>query len=122
MLFIPPTASNLPEWVRSAATAINELIRRLGAFGSSVTPSADYDANDADYLILADASAAPLIVNLPPNRSGKQFVIKKSDASANAITITPAGAETIDGAPTLVITTQWQSFTLMGISDGWAVL
>lgn len=122
MLHIPPTASNLPEWIRKAATAINELIRRLGAFGNSVAPAGAYTADDGDYLILIDASAGTVPVSLPANRLGKQLVVKKTDASANVVTITPAPGETIDGAASLDITVQWQTFTLMGIAGGWAVL
>lgn len=122
MLHIPPTASNLPEWLRKAATAINELIRHLGSFGTSVAPAGAYTADDSDYLILIDASSGAVPVALPGNRLGKQLVVKKTDASANAVTITPAPGETIDGSSSLDITAQWQTFTLMGISGGWAVL
>lgn len=121
MLLIPPTVSSLSEWARKVASAVNYLLGSIGAFGTSTTATGAYAAQDSDYLILADASGGAFSVTLP-KAPGKQFVVKKIDASANAVTITPASGETIDGAASLVITTQWQSYTIMGIAGGWAVL
>ncbi|WP_370309302.1 hypothetical protein [Sphingobium abikonense] len=121
MLLIPSTVSSLPEWARKVANAVNYLIGSLGAFGNSVSATGAYTAQQSDYLILADASAGPVTVALP-SILGKQLVIKKVDASTNAVTLMPAGAETIDGAVSLAIATQWQSYTIMGIAGGWAVL
>lgn len=69
----------------------------------------------------ADATTAPFALTLPAAStcSGKIFIIKKSDASANAVTVTRAGADTIDGATTYALSTQYQSVTL--ISDGSAL-
>lgn len=122
MLHLPPTAANLPEWIRRAAGTINELIGRLGSFGTSAAVTSSYSAADSDYLIMADAAGGAVTIALPGNRLGKQYVIKKTDSSANVVTISAAGGETIDGAASLSITAQWQSYTIMGVAGGWAVL
>lgn len=38
-LFIPPTATNLAEWVRKVATAINEIVASSNTASGSVTTS-----------------------------------------------------------------------------------
>lgn len=70
-----------------------------------------------DTTLIADASAGALSVPLPSAVvPGRVLVVKKSDASANAVTITPVGAETIDGAASLVLTSQYETARLQ--SDG----
>lgn len=118
----PPTIPTLPNWCRKVVTAVNELIRKIGAFGSASAVVGDYTVTDSDYLLLVDATSGPVTVALPANRPGKQYVVKKVDASGNGVTIDPDGSETIDGAANKVIGTQWQSYTIMGIPGGWAIL
>lgn len=68
-------------------------------------------------IILADASSGAITVNLPPaaDWDGLLITVKKLDASNN-VTIDGDGAETIDGSTTLVLSTQYDSVTLL--SDG----
>lgn len=42
----------------------------------------------------------------------KQFSIKKTDATANTITITPAGSDKIDGQASLVISVRYHAITI----------
>src|SRR3990172_3350752 len=77
-----------------------------------------------DYILLADASSAPFTINLlalSGVAAGRPWIIIKVDSTANAVTIDPSGAETINGASTLVLsaakqgvvirkgTTEWQT-------------
>jgi len=86
--------------------------------------AADTTATDFDFTILVDATGALRTVNLPTavGRNGKQYAVKKTDASANAVRIDPAGAETIDGAATRDIT--GQNDALIFVSDGaaWQII
>jgi hypothetical protein len=63
-----------------------------------------------DDVILVDPTAGNITVNLPtavnPN-AGKRFTIERMTGGANTVTIDPAGAETIDGASTLALASQW---------------
>ena len=56
-----------------------------------------------------DATSGNITVTLPQTIAAvdKVYVIKKIDASANTVIITPRGADTIDGGATLTLTTQW---------------
>lgn len=65
-----------------------------------------------------DASAANRTITLPTAASAKwrKYIIKKVDVTANTVTIDAAGAETIDGALTFVLTVQYQAIEIQ--SDG----
>lgn len=68
-----------------------------------IVKTSTYTAGSDDYTILVDATSAAVTVNLPGSEKGRVYVIKKIDDSANAVTINPAGSETVDGATTLVL-------------------
>lgn len=77
-----------------------------------------------DHTILVNASGGAVIPTLPAANSvpaGKTYIIKKIDASANAVTITAAGADLIDGAATKAITTQYTVLRIEsdGVSNWW---
>lgn len=93
-------------------------------FGKTRAITAAGGFNTADYCILADATAGAYTVTLPALADARDqvFVLKKVDASANAVTLDANGAETIDGAATQVINTQWASLTVIGGAAGWMVI
>lgn len=66
--------------------------------------------------VLCNANAGAFVVNLPAASARKRLHLKKIDASANAITVTPNGADTIQGAATYSLNTQYKSITIY--SDG----
>lgn len=74
-----------------------------------------------EKLVLCDATAGVITVNLPPvvDWPGEIIRVKKIDSSDNAITIDGDGAETIDGATTVTIVYQYQ--TLSFTNDGTSV-
>jgi hypothetical protein len=78
----------------------------------------------ADYTLVCDATAAGFTVTLPAaaTNTGRIFNIKKVDSSVNAVTIDGNGAETIDGAATLAITTQWTSIKVQCTGTAWIVI
>lgn len=77
-----------------------------------------------DYLLLVDATAGAVTVTLPAvalsNR--RVLVVKKVDASANAVTVDGDAAETIDGAASQSLTGQWDALTLACNGAGWFIL
>lgn len=74
--------------------------------------------------ILCDATGGAIVVELPgaAKYDGVIFRIKKTDNSANTVTITPNGIETIDGAASKVLSTQYENIELLGDGTGWIVL
>lgn len=71
-----------------------------------------YQARGAEA-VLIDASAAPVTVTLPEPFEAARTLVKKTDGSANAVTIATPTDETIDGQADLSITGQWQTRELL---------
>lgn len=78
----------------------------------------------SDHTLLCDATAGAIPVALPAagTVTGRVFVFKKSDASINTVTLTPNGAETIDGATSVIIAVQYDSYTIQSDGSKWWVL
>lgn len=69
-------------------------------------------------LILATGGGGGITITLPAaslNR-GKVYRVKKVDAGAGAVTVTRAGADTIDGAANYGLAAQYDAVTI--VSDG----
>lgn len=87
-----------------------------GALASKITT---YTAAVTDRILLADATAGAFAITLPAASAvakGKEYTFKKTDSSVNAVTVTAAGTDTIDGAGTYALSTQYQTVTV--VSDG----
>lgn len=73
-----------------------------------------------------DATAGPIALTLPSAglNEGRILIIKKTDVSANAVTVTRAGSDTIDGATTFPLATQYKFVILINDEDGdiWNVI
>ena len=76
--------------------------------------------------LYCNATAGAITLNLPAVATagyGKRYAIYKTDASVNAITVDPDGAETIDGAGTHTsMNAQWDSITIESTVAGWIIL
>lgn len=91
---------------------------------NSKTVLGTYTAGKDDHTILANAAAAAFTITLPaPNsRANPYLVVKKIDATANAVTLDPAGSATIDGATTVGLGSQYQMIILHASATGWHIL
>ena len=80
--------------------------------------------NETHYTVAVDASAGPATVVLPDTAQaaarGRVYNVKKVDATANAVIIQRSGADLIDGATSVSITTQYQTRTVQSRSAGGA--
>jgi hypothetical protein len=99
----------------------------LGSSGAVDEVSANYTVTlaDATKVISVSATAAARTVTLPAAASagdGFAVTIKKSDSSANAVTIDGNGSETIDGAATHVLRGQYDWVTLRCDDSNWLVV
>lgn len=78
----------------------------------------------SDHLIVVDATAGAVTLTLPPTATlgpGFAYQVRKTDSSANAVTVDANGAETIDGATTKVISQRWSGleFVVGPSADQW---
>lgn len=86
--------------------------------------TASGNANPLDGLVRADATSGAITLTLETAVGcvGRMHNFKKIDASANTVTIDGAGSETIDGATTLVISTQYVSYQIVSNGSGWDII
>lgn len=97
-----------------------------GPLASSLTRTITVDGPitqaDHDVTILADASSGPLTITLDALANflvGTRIRIKRIDATANAVTIDPTGAETIDGVAAIYLGAQFDAVTMIAAAAGW---
>lgn len=81
----------------AADGAVSVTVERINATGANITRT------------LPDAST----------NQGRFFTIKKTDASAHTVIIACTGADTIDGAATVVLYAQYDSITVVSNGSGW---
>lgn len=95
-----------------------------GALRSVRTITASGAALSTDYTILVDASGGAVTVTLPAvsASSGLFLTTKAIDISGGVVTIDGAGAETIDGATTQVISAQYDSLTIHCDGTEWWII
>lgn len=68
------------------------------------------ESNDMHKLIPFDCTSGALTAGLPATAiDGWWCLIRKTDSSANAVTIDPSGAGTINGASTITLTVQYEA-------------
>lgn len=83
-----------------------------------VSKTTTYTMSGTESIIEGNATGGAFPINLPAASSviGRPFTIKKTDSSGNAVTVTAAGSDTIEGSATVALSSQW-SFAII-ISDG----
>lgn len=84
---------------------------------SVIAKTTTYTATEADFIILVDAAGGSWTLAFPPAAGcpGRMYIVKKTNATNN-VTLNPNASETIDGATTLVLSTQYTRAAI--ISDG----
>ncbi len=98
----------------------------IGASGAVDEKTAAYTItiDDATKIIAVDASSGALTITLLAAATagdGFEVTVKKTDSSANAVTVDGNGSETIDGATTYVLGTQHESVTVRSDASNWQV-
>ena len=88
----------------------------------TVTGTSD-TLGDLDHTHLCDCTSNAITINLPAaSQAGRRYEIKKIDATSNAVTIDGNGSETIDGATTITITSQYESVTIVSDGQDWFIV
>jgi hypothetical protein len=85
------------------------------------TTTSSYTATPSDSEIRANCTSLPVTITFPAaTATGQTYRIKKVDASANAVTITCTGADTINGAHSIILAAQYAGATLVdGAAGSW---
>lgn len=99
---------------------------RRAAHGIAPVPvravSASETLRTGDGVVLVDATAGAVTLTLPAANTmlGRVVTVKKLDA-VNNVVLDGAGAETIDGAATQTLTTQYGSLRVVSDGTAWHV-
>lgn len=116
------TKSNLTGWIFSARTTANWQISAF-AIGEPVTYTAAGNIENWDVNNLADASSAAFALTMPSPSTckGREFYIKKTDSTTNAVTISANSAETFEGASELKLNNPYDYYKLISDGTNWII-
>ncbi len=96
-----------------------------GSVGANVTSTAiSLLLDDTHHTVLVDASGGPRTITLPAvaGCTRRRYEIKKTDSSANIVTVDGNGAETIDGSSSYTLAMQYKSVTIVCDGSTWHVV
>lgn len=106
-------SGGLPTWASNALSAT-----------VSTKTGTDYTLQTSDDVVLFSCGASNRTANLPTasGNGGKIFYIKKIDPGAGTVIIDGVSSETIDGATTYTLVSQYQSVTIISNGSAWYIL
>lgn len=82
-----------------------------------------YTATASNGTVLCDQTSGNIVINLPAVASVEGLkLVFKCIGTTNTITLTPDGSETIDGDPDYVLTTQYNSVTIIAGPTEWSII
>jgi hypothetical protein len=89
-----------------------------------VSKSAAYTLTSSDDVILADTTSAAFTLTLPAaaSNSGKQYIIVKTNTTANLLTVDGNAAETINGIASVTIGNQYANLKIISDGTNWIVI
>jgi hypothetical protein len=91
---------------------------------ATATKTTSYTIVGTDVVIFADATSGNVTITLPlaASFSGYSFFVKRIDNAANSCTIGRSGSDTIDGATSFVLDTQYFAVRLVSNGSNWYII
>lgn len=112
------TAQAAADTATATAEAAQAAVASIPTGAASIT--ANYDVTTGDANVLVDATAGPVTVRLLPLIANPPPVtIRKTDASANAVTVAARVGDTINGGPNISLATQYESASCVNDGTEW---
>ncbi len=98
--------------------------RKIAPATSIVAKTGAYTATINDHVITCDASGGAFTITLPAASGLERIIyhIKKTDSSANAVTVDGNASETIDGGTTATLTAQFESIMIVCTGTEWFII
>lgn len=85
--------------------------------------TANYTVTATDSFLTGDCTSGNLTFTLPAAASiaGREYHFKRIDGSGNSVIIDGNASETIDGATTKTLTTQWSEISIVSDGTNWVI-
>lgn len=106
-------------------TYVDTAVSAIGPQNSHtvVTKTADYTATTSDEVILVDASGGGVTITLPTAvGTANMYSVKKTDSSANLVTVATSASQTIDGGTTAQLKVQYASISVVSNNANWFII
>ncbi|MEO5950703.1 MAG: hypothetical protein ABIQ04_04610 [Candidatus Saccharimonadales bacterium] len=105
-------AGGLPSWTDADATT------------ATVTKISNYTITGSDVIIFADAASGNTTITLPLAASftGYNFYVKRIDTSANTCVVGRSASDTIDGATTFSLDSQYFAVRVVSNGSNWYII
>ena len=105
----------------------NSSLEVNGSVGQKITPITETTLLDETHnTVVCDNGINPIIINLPtaisPACNGRIYTIKKGTSSTAAVTIDASGSETIDGAPSFLLSDDLGTVAIVSDGTEWKII
>jgi hypothetical protein len=106
----------------NAPTSTLDLAGSIAMSSTTITTTATLGATD--NRVFASDAGGSFTITLPALAGviDREYLIKKTNSSANTITIDGNGAETIDGSATVTLTGQYSFYWIHALAGGWMII
>jgi len=123
-LTLGSTTTSVGNLTLSNVTITSGSISNIAIGAAITTKNANYNATSSDETILGNASTSNITITLPTavGATGKTYVVKKIDSSANTVTIATTSSQTIDGTLTRVFSNQYTGAQVQTDGSNWYIL
>ena len=105
--------------------APNSTLQVTGSLAMSVTTkTANATVAPIDFTVLCNNTTGPITITLPTAAGigGRMYIIKKTSAAGNNVTVVCNGAQTIDGNATYLLTNQYSSIMIQSDGVNWGII
>jgi len=115
------TKKNAWSLVKSTlATYFNTLFAALEP--AVVSKTANYTITTDDHTVLCDATSGNITITLPAATSSqREFCIVKTDNTSNTVVVDGNSSETINGATTITLSSQYDAITITTDGTSWYI-
>jgi hypothetical protein len=107
------------------ATAPNSTLQVTGSLAMSVTTkTANATVAAIDFTVLCNNPAGSITITLPSavGIGGRIYIIKKTSAAGNNVTVVCIGAQTIDGSAAYTLINQFSSIMIQSDGVNWGII